>query len=312
MKNRHLLFTLLLAFSSAHLFSEDKNIVACQGTIMPLQKISRLSAGSPMGTPAVISELNVVKGQTVKEGNIIAVIKGEKKATSSLERARAAIEVAGANMELKILQQKNMIADLEGTFAQNQKVLIEKDPPRREKEQIEYEQETLLRHIEQAKAMLPLVEKTQAALVEEARRACDEASTYYDSFIIHSPINGKVLDVHAKIGELEPQEGICEIADTSEMYVDAEVYFSDIMKIKIGDSAEILSDAIKSKVFKGAVVEISKQVKQNSILTNDPSQYTDSKVIMVKIKVENAEGLDALISSQVNVRIFTSTNVKAQ
>mgnify|MGYP001063373162 FL=1 len=64
-------------------------------------------------------------------------------------------------MDMKTLQQENFIADLEGAFDQNRRVLDEKDPPRREREQIEYEQESLARKIAQAKSMLPHVKKTQ-------------------------------------------------------------------------------------------------------------------------------------------------------
>ena len=60
-------------------------------------------------------------------------------------------------------------------------------------------------------------------------------------------------------------EGICEIADTSSMYAEAEVYVSDISRVSVGDSAEIFSDALEGKKFFGKVVQISSYVKSNRL-----------------------------------------------
>lgn len=88
------------------------------------------------------------------------------------------------------------------------------------------------------------------------------------------------------------------------MFVNAEVYVADIAKIKVGDRAEITADALGKKVFGGAVVQISGYVKSNRLFSTDPSEYSNTRVIVAKIKLDDASSFKNLIGSQVNVRIL--------
>ncbi len=290
--------------------ADEAKFIACQGKVLPSQSVSRLAAYSPSGAQAVIEKLLVKEGDEIKAGKPVAEIKGIQRAKLSHERALEAVASAKAAADIKILQQKNLIADLEGTFAQNKKILDEKDPPRREREQIDYEQTTLLRHISQAQAMMPLVEAAQKAMVKEAEASANEAWVFYNDHILLSPLNGKVLSVFTKEGEAQGSEGVCEIADTSKMYVEAEVYFSDVLKVKLGAPVEILSDALKGKLLKGKVSEISQNVKPNKMFNVDPNEYADSRVVTVKIEIENTPELEKIIGSQVNARISVAADAQ--
>ena len=105
-------------------------------------------------------------------------------------------------------------------------------------------------------------------------------------------------------GEAVGMEGICEIADTKTMYAEAEVYISDISKVAVGDSAEISSDALGEQKFSGKVVQISAYVKSNRLFSSDPSDYSNLRVVVVKIKIDAPEKFRNLIGSQVNIRII--------
>ena len=294
---------LALLSASAMLFQANAETVACMGKIVPGVRISRLAAESPNGSQAVVKEVKVSKGDSVAAGTVIAVIQGADRAEAALDRAKKQLETAKSAAAIKILQQKNLIADLEGAWTQNQKVLDEKDPPRREREQIEYEQEALSRRISQAKAMLPLVEKNENAIVAEASAAVSEAEKFYGAFFVKTPFAGEVVEVHVNPGEAAGQDGIAEIADTRTMFVEAEVYVSDISKVKPGDPAEILSDALKGKKFTGKVVQVSGYVKSNKIFSSDPSDYSNLRVVIAKIKLDDPASFKSLIGSQVSVRI---------
>lgn len=284
--------------------------VACQGTVVPQTRISRLGAYNPAGVQTVFSEVLVKKGQLVKRGQPVAVIMGYARAKAAYDSAVAAVKSAQAQADITILRQENLIADIEGNMAQNKEVLDEKDPPRREREQIEFEQKTLARHLAQSKAMLPLVRAAQKAAVEQAEKSAAEAKANFDSYTVLSPIDGKVIDVYAKVGEAEGESGVCEISDTSKMFVDAEVYFSDVLKVKPGDKAEIFSDALKGRKFLGVVSEVSSQVKRNNVYNLDPNEYSDTRVVNVKIAVEDGGSFENLIGSQVSVRILVSDEKK--
>ena len=280
--------------------------VACLGKVVPGERVQSLAASSPTGGQAIIKSLLVKKGDSVKRGDVVALIRGIEGAKVELEGAKASLKIAETSREIKILQQKNMIEDLDGTYAQNARILSEKDPPRREREELEYEQERLARRIDQSKKMLPLVEASEKAVVEDAAVSVERAKARLAEFSVKSPIDGEVVEIHTKEGEAVGNYGICEIADTDSMYVDAEVYVSDVSKIKIGDKAEILSDAMRNEVFSGKVVEISGYVKGNRIFSSDPSDYANTRVVLVKIKLDSPERFRNLIGTQTNVRILNS------
>jgi HlyD family secretion protein len=50
-----------------------------------------------------------------------------------------------------------------------------------------------------------------------------------------------VLQIHARPGERVGPEGIVELADTSVMYAVAEVYETDVGRVRIGQRARIRS-----------------------------------------------------------------------
>ena len=68
--------------------------------------------------------------------------------------------------------------------------------------------------------------------------------------------------------------------------------------------AKKLADALGKNVFGGAVVQISGYVKSNRLFSTDPSEYSNTRVIVAKIKLDDASSFKNLIGSQVNVRIL--------
>ena len=279
--------------------------VACIGKVVPGARVAKLAALSPSGAQAVIEDLRVEKGDSVDKGAVVAVMSGAARAEAALKRAEAGSKAAKTASDLRVMRQKNLIADLKGSFEQNAKILNEKDPPRREREEIDYEQVSLARKIAQAEAMLPLVEANEAAVLEESRAAVEEAKKFYEAHFVRSPISGEVIECHVKVGEAPGMEGICEIVDSSEMYVDAEVYISDISKVKVGDAAEIFSDALGDEKCAGKVVQISSYVRANRMFSTNPSDFSNLRVVIAKIKLDNPSKFKNLIGSQVNVRILT-------
>ncbi len=297
-----IVFALLeLAFFISHAADAD-NFVACLGKVVPEDRIAKLSAVLP-GGQAVVSKLYVKRGSEVKEGQPIAELAGLARANAEVERAKKTLASAKLAADMKILQQKNMIADLEGSYGQNKKVLDEESPSRRERAEIEYEQEALLRRIAQARAMLVLVEASQKAQVDECEAALKIAEETAAEYTVRSPINGIVVETNMRRGEAVGMDGICEIADTSKMYVEAEVYVTDVNKIAVGAKAEIFGDLLGDKKFAGKVAEISKYVKANKVFSSDPTQYTNLRVVLVKIVLDDSSAFKNYIGSQVNVRI---------
>ena len=278
--------------------------VASRGKITAGDTVSRIAAPYVFGAPPILDEILVKKGETLLQNQPVAVLHGRKKAEAALNSAKAALESAKSETAVKVQEARNSLSELAGTYAQNNEVLNEKSPPRSEREKIQYEQKAILRQMEQAREMVKLVEASAKNAVARAEASVEEAQAALDDFTVKTPIAGEVIEIHAKPGETVGGDGVCEIADTDRMYVEAEVYVSDINRVAIGDEAECSPEALPNEILKGKVIEISRYVKTNRLFSQDPSEYSDMKVINVKISLDDPAKVDKLIGSLVRVRIF--------
>lgn len=129
--------------------------------------------------------------------------------------------------------------------------------------------------------------------------------------IIRAPQKGQVLKVNVREGEAIPaisnqasnsQTGIIEMGNTSQMYVVAEVYETDVNKIQIGQSAKISSSVFKGEI-EGTVDKVGLTIGKNDVVGTDPAANTDTRVVEVKIRLNNSIAVSGLTNLQVNVVI---------
>ena len=141
--------------------------------------------------------------------------------------------------------------------------------------------------------------------VKSAVTAIKQAKADQELTYIKSPIDGKILKIHAKTGEVISSTGFAEIGKTSQMYVVAEVYQTDIQKVRLGQKATITSTAFSGKL-QGTVSEIGLQVDKQSIFSLNPNSDTDRRIVEVKISIDNpadSEQVARLTNLQVDVAI---------
>jgi len=112
------------------------------------------------------------------------------------------------------------------------------------------------------------------------------------------------LKIHARPGEIVSDRGIAELGQTNQMYVVAEVYQTDINKVRIGQRATITSPAFADKL-RGVVTQIGAQIERKSILDTDPTTDLDARVVEVKIRLDSADSkqVASLTNLQVEVVI---------
>ena len=104
---------------------------------------------------------------------------------------------------------------------------------------------------------------------------------------VKAPAEGQIIKIHAYPGELVNQEkGVVEFGQTNQMVVVAEVYESDISKVRLGQKAIIKSEtgAFPGEIT-GEVSHIGLQIGKQDVLDTDPAADVDSRVVEVKIKV---------------------------
>ncbi|MEA5575872.1 ABC exporter membrane fusion protein [Anabaena sp. UHCC 0451] len=169
--------------------------------------------------------------------------------------------------------------------------------------------ETLQKQLNEAQAKLDSITEVrptdiQAAQadVESAKASLKQAQAELDLSSIRSPINGQVLKINAWPGEIIGSNGVAELGRTQQMYVVAEVYETDIKKVRLGQSVEITGDAFTGKI-KGTVTDIGLQVGKQNVFTNNPGADTDNKIVDVKVRINSP--ID-------NQKVASLTNLQVQ
>jgi HlyD family secretion protein len=120
---------------------------------------------------------------------------------------------------------------------------------------------------------------------------------------VRAPIDGQVLKINSKIGEVVSQtNGVIDLGNTNQMYVVAEIYETDIGKIKVGQKAVIQSEAFEGEIT-GKVDRIGLRIAKNDVLGTDPAAKTDVRIIEVKIKLDDSKKVSGLTNLQVRVKV---------
>jgi HlyD family secretion protein len=148
--------------------------------------------------------------------------------------------------------------------------------------------------LERAKADIPIASLTKqlGLAAERVRRTT-----------IYAPIDGRILNVIAHPGELVGgDKTILVMGDTSRMHAVAEVYETDIARVRLGQSATITSRALDRPVT-GKVVEIGRMIFKNDVLNVDPAARADARIVEVRIELDDPERTAALTNLTVDVLI---------
>jgi HlyD family secretion protein len=224
--------------------------------------------------------------------------------TSSLQEARANKEKTIATLQQQINEAK---ANKEKTIATLQQQINEAKANR------DKTIATLQQQVNEAKGTLNQIKEVRPtdvanaiAEVNSALATVKRIQAELDLAYIRAPKAGQILKVTTRAGETPGNEGIVELAQNEQMYVIAEVYESDIGKIRSGQTAIITSpsSAFNGKL-QGKVERVGLQIAKKDVLDTDPTAATDARVIEVKIRLDEkySKKVAGLTNLQVNVEI---------
>ncbi|AHB87668.1 ABC-type glycolipid export system membrane fusion component DevB [Thermosynechococcus sp. NK55a] len=154
--------------------------------------------------------------------------------------------------------------------------------------------------VDAAQANLGRVQ-TQVQLLS-AERNLKLAEARLQRTIIRAPRKGRILRIHTRAGENINERGILELGNTDQMYAVAEVYETDVPRVRVGQRAEIRSSALRAPLS-GRVAQVGLVVAKNDVTDTDPAAKTDARVVEVKIRLDNSEPVAGLTNMQVEVAI---------
>ena len=125
---------------------------------------------------------------------------------------------------------------------------------------------------------------------------------------IKAPIDGKIMQSNVIKGSTAAAGAmVAVLADTSNLYIKANIEETDILNIKVGQKVSIKIDAYPGKRFTGYVESISSATQ--SVLTGATSINTSgtyskvTQLIPVKITIINDENLPMIIGMNATVKI---------
>jgi ABC exporter DevB family membrane fusion protein len=144
--------------------------------------------------------------------------------------------------------------------------------------------------------------------IKTAQASVDQAKAELDLAYVRVPKAGQILQIYTWPGELVNNKGIVQFGQTTQMYVKAEVYETDISQVRVGQRATITSQGFQGKL-QGTVDEIGLSIGKKDILGTDPVADVDSRVVEVKIRLDSTDNrkVSHLSNLQVQVVIDTSS-----
>lgn len=229
-----------------------------------------------------IIELPIKEGQAIKKGDLLVRINPDLY-ESGVSRSSASLSTARAGLSQSEAQLKEATANYERNKRLFDKGVISKS-----------EWDKIVSAYEVAKAS----KQSAYFSVQSANATVTEARDNLNRTTIYSPVDGTISKLDAELGErvvgTQQMTGteIMRVANLNNMEVEVDVNENDIVKIEIGDEAEIEVDAYLRRKFKGEVTSISNSA--SSDLTAD--QVTNFKVkvrILKESYVDMTEGKPA-------------------
>ncbi|MFM6896970.1 MAG: HlyD family efflux transporter periplasmic adaptor subunit [Microcystis panniformis] len=325
-------------------YEQQKAVVERNKTAIEVAKanLAIIKAGAKKGEidaqKATIGKLKAeLKNKQVSQRAIIRrlqaeLARGKEEGQATISRLKAELENAGIEFSrrqqllaegaisqsefdqysssFKVAQKKVIEAEV------NTNKLIEVTQEQLEEERANFSelQATLNQSIQAEEANLAKLLEVRDVDVNKAKAEIAEAEANLKQAkedlaltTVRSPIEGQVLKIYSYPGEyVNVSQGILELAQTKSMNVVAEVYESDIKKIRLQQTAIITSEnASFDGEINGKVNRIGLKIGKKDILTNDPVAATDSRVVEVEIMLstEDSKKVSFLTNSNVIVKI---------
>ena len=261
-------------------------LVTASGEIKPRNYIN---LGANTQGPARIVDILVVEGDRVRKGQVVARLESvQAEAEVSAQRAAVgSVQAESAASEAGVRAAEEAVQTAEAAVARA-KVELERarvDFGRTEKlyqEKLIAQQEFDTRRLAVAAAEAALAEASTRVDQARAQRAqlaatlsasqrriaqiqanLKRASDVLDKYSVHSPIDGVITNLPVRVGETvvpgiqnSPASTIMTVADMSIITAEVKVDETDIVNVKLGQTADITIDAMPGRTFTGRVIEI--------------------------------------------------------
>lgn len=304
----------------------ESRAVACLGRIGPQDEVVRLSipaSSYPGGSP--VARLLVEEGDQITQGQVVAILENHPRLEAQWQVAAAHADVAKARLEWvqtgakpsDVAAQEAEIERLKAELHMAQLQLRRRQQLREqnavsaaELDETQAAHEVAVKRLEAARQNLRSLQQpgpAELSLATSEWHAAQAEATYrkaeIEQALVRAPMDGTVLQIHTRAGERESAQGILEMGNLETLTVIAEVHESDVAHVRPGQSAEVTLPAL-AVTWSGVVERVGRQISRNSLFSNNPADDTDSRIVRVRIRLEeSAREAAEFIHARVHVRI---------
>jgi HlyD family secretion protein len=224
-------------------------------------------------TAGTILRLLVDEKSQVRQGDIIAEVRAED-LRAAIGQARARVDESKADMRLFETEAHRADSLYDSRVGTKQAV----DRSRRDLEAAIARHDTSLADVRRLEALL--------------------AKT-----VLRAPISGVITERHVHQGEsVKEQSPVVTIADLKKMRIEAEVDEFDAGRVAVGADVTVKAEGYDGQQWRGRVEEIPDSVVSRRLKPEDPGRPTDTRVLLVKIALEEKTPLK--LGQRVEVEIF--------
>jgi HlyD family secretion protein len=243
-----------------------------------------------------ITELNVQEGDSVKKGQILARIYAD---IYSSQRDEAAARVTQsqatvANSEANLNALKAQLDQAKANYDRNKALYDDKVISKSEFEQFETQYRTSQ---SQYNAALQNIRSLKAA-TQSTQTSLVAANKNLSRTTLVSPMDGVISSLSVKRGERVSGNSftlgteMMRVAEMTTMEVRVDVGENDIVKVNVGDSADIEVEAYNNRKFKGVVTQIASSTKSTVSSSGDVTNYE------VRIRIDSSSYKDLIDPSK--------------
>jgi HlyD family secretion protein len=236
--------------------------VSALGRLEPAGDVRKLAAPmSGLGGSPRIAALLVQEGDRVRRGDLLASF--DSRPGLLADQALVQTKISNTLLELQLLERDTR---------RYRRLAKSGATPSADLDNREIKLISLRGDLAQARVQL---RKVQSDLVQSELRA---------------PMNATVLRILARPGERPGESGILELGNTDQMEAVAEVYESDISRVRVGQPATLISEnGGLTTTLKARVVRITPQVRQRQVVSTNPTGDADARVVEVRLALDPSD-----------------------
>jgi len=242
-----------------------------------------------------ITELNVQEGDSVKKGQVLARIYADIYATQR-DQAAAAVnqqQAATANSQAQLDALKATMDQAQRTYDRQKQLLNDKVISKAEFEQAE---SAYLSAKANYTATVQAIRGNKAS-VQSAQASLTRANKDLSRTTLIAPMNGVISSLSVKKGERVAGNSfnvgteMMRVSDMNVMEVRVDVGENDIVKVNLGDSADVEVDAYNNRKFKGMVTQIASSTTSGTSLTSSSSNDVTNYEVRIRLNPDSYKDL---------------------